>query len=61
MRHSAEYKRFTSLVDHLLTISHKEIQQREAEYRRQVDANPHRRGPKRKKRKAVKPPSASGL
>ena len=45
--------RFTSLVDHLLTVPHEEIQKREAEYRKQVDANPHRRGPKRKKRKAV--------
>jgi len=61
MKHSAEYRKFTSLVDHLLTVSHEEIQRREAEYRKQVDANPHRRGPKRgtkRKRKAATPPSA---
>jgi hypothetical protein len=61
MKHSEEYNRFTSLVDKLMTVSHEEIQEREAEYRKQVDANPNRRGPKRgsKKRKAATPPSAS--
>jgi hypothetical protein len=62
MKHSAEYQRFSKLVDGLLTVSHEEIQRREAEYRKQVDANPNRRGPKRgskRKRKAVTPPSAS--
>lgn len=62
MKHSAEYRKFTNLVDQLLTVSHEEMQKREAEYRKQVDENPNRRGPKRKakrkKRKAVKPPSA---
>jgi len=57
MKHSAEYNKFTGLVDRLLTVSRKEIQKREAEYRKEVDANPNRRGPKRgsKKRKAVTP------
>jgi hypothetical protein len=61
MKHSEEYNNFTNLVDNLLTVSHEEMQNREAEYRKQVDANPHRRGPKRgsKKRKAATPPSAS--
>jgi len=59
MKHSAEYRKFTNLVDHLLTVSHEEMQRREAEYRKQVDANPNRRGPKRKEQKTVKPPSAS--
>jgi hypothetical protein len=61
MKHSEEYQNFTSLVDKLLTVSHEEMQRREAEYRKQVDANPNRRGPKRgtkRKRKAM-PPSAS--
>jgi hypothetical protein len=48
MKHSAEFQKFTALVDNLLTVSHEEIQRREAEYRKQVDANPNRRGPKRK-------------
>jgi hypothetical protein len=61
MKHSEEYNRFTNLVDTLLTVSHEEMQRREAEYRKQVDANPKRRGPKpgtKRKRKAVMPPSA---
>jgi len=56
MKHSAEYQRFTKLVDNLLTVSQEEMQRREAEYRKQVDANPNRRGPKRgtkRKRKTV--------
>ena len=60
MKHSAEYRKFTNLVDNLLTVSHEEIQEREAEYRKEVDANPNRRGPKRgskRKKKAVKLPS----
>jgi hypothetical protein len=64
MKHSAEYQRFDKLVGDLLSVSHEEMQRREAEYRKQVDANPNRRGPKRgskKKPKAVTPPSASDL
>lgn len=45
---------FTNLVDNLLTVSHEEMQRRETEYRKQADANPNKRGPK-KKRKAMKP------
>ena len=59
MKHSEEYQRFTNLVDNLLAVSREEMQQREAEYRKQVEANPNRRGPKPgSRRKAVKPPSA---
>jgi hypothetical protein len=61
MKHSAEYQNFTNLVDQLLTVSHEEMQCREADYRKQVEANPKRRGPKpgaKRKRKAVTPPSA---
>ena len=63
MKHSEEYQKFTNLVDNLLTVSHEEMQEREAEYRKQVEANPKRRGPKpgtKRKPKAVIPPSASG-
>jgi hypothetical protein len=56
MKHSAEFKAFDDLVGKLLSVSHEEMQRREAEYQKQVDANPKRRGPKRK---AVKPPSVS--
>jgi hypothetical protein len=58
MTHSAEYRKFTGLVDRLLSVSHEEMERREAEYQKEVDANPHRRGPKRgskRKRKAVTP------
>jgi hypothetical protein len=61
MKHSAEYQKFTNLVDRLLTVPHEEMQRREAEYRKQVDENRNRRGPKRgskRKRKAATPPSA---
>jgi hypothetical protein len=65
MRHSAEYQRFDKLVGDLLSVSREEMQRREEEYRKQVEANPNRPGPKRgtkrQKRKTVKPPSASGL
>ena len=56
MKHSAEYNAFTSLVDQVLTVSHEEMKRREAEYKKQADANPRKRGPKRK---TVKPSSAS--
>ena len=62
MKHSAEYQRFDKLVGDLLSVSHEEMHRREAEYRKQVDANPNRPGPKRgskRKKKAVTPPSAS--
>jgi hypothetical protein len=54
-----EYENFANIVDRLLSVPHDEIQRRESEYRKQVNANPNRRGPKRKKRKTIKPPSAS--
>jgi hypothetical protein len=44
MKHSAEYEAFTNAVEHL---------RREAEYKKQADLNPRKRGPKRK----VKPSS----
>jgi hypothetical protein len=51
MKHSTEFKAFDDLVGKLLSVSHEEIQRREAEYRKQVDANPKRRGPKRRIKK----------
>jgi hypothetical protein len=59
MKHSAEYNRFTNLVDQLLSVPHEEIKRREAEYKKQADANPNKRGPK-KKRKAVTPSDDHG-
>jgi hypothetical protein len=56
MKQSAHEVAFLNLTDRVLGMSKEELNRREAEYRKQVDANPRRRGPKRK---AVKPPSAS--
>lgn len=53
MKHSAEYERFTALVEGVLSTPKAIVQERLKEYRKQVDANPKRRGPKRK----VKQPS----
>jgi len=39
---------FSALVRKVLSVPHEEIVKREAEYKRRSDANPKRRGPKRK-------------
>lgn len=44
-----EYENFTRMVDSLLSVPKAELQRREAEYRKKADANPRKRGPKRKK------------
>ncbi len=54
MKHSAEYERFTAIVDRMLSVSHSIIKQRIEEHRKQAVSNPNRRGPK-PKRKAVTP------
>jgi hypothetical protein len=59
MKHSAEYRRFTNLVDRVLSVPHEEIKRRESEYQKQVDANPNRRGPKRGSKRKPKQTSAS--
>ena len=48
MNHSREYEAFDSLMGRLLSVPHEEIKQREAAYRKQVEANPRKRGPKPK-------------
>jgi hypothetical protein len=45
---TSELSAFTRLVDKLLSVPKSEILRREAEYRKQADLNPNRRGPKRK-------------
>jgi hypothetical protein len=42
------FQRFDSTVSKLLSVPHEELVRREAEYRKQSLANPHRRGPKPK-------------
>ncbi len=59
MKPSAEYTAFTNLVNAVLSLSHEEMQRREAEYRAQVDANSKRRGPKRGLKRKPKQASAS--
>jgi len=59
MKHSEGYERFTDAVRNIMSVPKTETLRREAEYKKQADANPHKRGPKRK----VKPsasPSANG-
>jgi hypothetical protein len=56
MKHSAEYEAFTNIVDRVLTVSHEEMKRREEAYRKHADANPRKRGPKRK----VKPSASHG-
>lgn len=56
MKHSAEFDAFTNLVDRVLSVPRDEIKRREAELKKQIDANPHKRGPKRK----VKPFASPG-
>ena len=48
-------RRFDAAIQKLLSVSSSEIKRREAEYRKMVDANPNRRGPKRK----IKPSASS--
>jgi hypothetical protein len=54
MKHSAEYERFTALVDCVLSVPHSVIKERVEEHRRKAAQNPNRRGPK-PKRKVVTP------
>lgn len=42
------FQRFDTAVSKLLAVPRAVLVEREAEYRKQVDANPRRRGPKRK-------------
>jgi hypothetical protein len=41
-------QRFDSMMTALVAVPHSVIAQREKAYRKKVDANPNRRGPKRK-------------
>jgi hypothetical protein len=46
----SELEAFTKLVDTVLAVPKAEILRREAEYRKQADQNPNKRGPKKKRR-----------
>jgi len=42
------FRRFDNAVRHALSVPHSTLVRRERAYRKKVDANPNRRGPKRK-------------
>jgi hypothetical protein len=46
VKHSAEYNAFTNAVERIMSIPKAEILRREAEYKKQADLNPRKRGPK---------------
>lgn len=48
MAKNPEFDAFTDLVDRILAVPREELDRREKEYRKCVDQNPKRRGPKRK-------------
>jgi len=48
------FQRFDSLVDSVLAVPRSTLVRRERAYRKKVDVNPNRRGPKR----ALKPPAS---
>jgi len=44
------FARFDALVRKVLSVPHDEVLRREAEYQKQAAINPHKRGPKPKKK-----------
>jgi hypothetical protein len=55
VKHSEEFNTFTNAVERIMSIPKTEILRREAEYKKLADANPHKRGPKPKAKRKVKP------
>jgi hypothetical protein len=51
---SPEYDNFKSLLDRVMSVPHSVIAEREAEYKKEADANPRKRGPKPKNRVRIK-------
>lgn len=47
-RPSKQYQKFADLTDRLLAVPRAELDEKLAEHKAKVDANPKRRGPKRK-------------
>lgn len=56
MKHSVEYDAFSRAVEHLMSVPKDEILRLEGEDKKRSDANPRKRGPKRK----VKPSASHG-
>lgn len=59
MKHSQQFETFDGLLRKVLAVPHSEIVRREAEYRKQAEQNPKRRGPKRKVKPSAPPGPAS--
>jgi hypothetical protein len=53
-RQSPEFQKFDEMVRKMISVPREEMLRRQAEYRKQVDANPNRPGPKRGSRGANK-------
>ena len=50
---SSEYDTFKGLLNRLMAVPHSEIVKREAEYKKQSDLNPNKRGPKPKRKRGA--------
>jgi hypothetical protein len=56
-KQKSDFDKFSSLVSSVLSVPRSVMVAREKEYRKQVDDNQNRRGPKRK----IKPPASHDL
>ena len=56
---SEAWTRFQDAMRKVVSVPHSEIQKRIAEHRKAVEANPNRRGPKRKVKPSVSPDPAA--
>lgn len=52
IRRTESFTRFEKALRGILSVSKEELLRREAEYKKQSDANPNKRGPKQKSTKA---------
>jgi hypothetical protein len=52
------FRRFDDAVRQVLSVPHSLIERRERAYRKKVDANPNRRGPRRKVKPSASPDPA---
>jgi hypothetical protein len=52
MKESTEFGAFDNLVRQVLSVSREELLKREAEYKKRAALNPHKRGPKPKRKSA---------
>jgi hypothetical protein len=52
------FRRFDQGMTQILSVSHATLVRREKKYRKTVDANPNRRGPKRKVKPSASPDPA---